>query len=317
MSSCSRRDFLKLSAKLAAMMSLAPSMVPKIAQALEELSSGTAPVVWLQGQSCSGCSVSLLNSEHPGPAELLTGHISLLFHGTLSAATGKVAMDIIDKSVEKGGFFLVVEGSMPVGMPDACIVGGEPITKQVLRSAKKAKAILAVGACAAHGGIPAAENNTTGSVSVPQFLSDNNVSTPVISIPGCPVHPDWLVGTLVHVLKFGIPSLDALGQPTMFFNKILHDICPRFADYERERFATTFGEDGCLFKLGCVGPNTHADCSTRLWNSGTNFCINAGAPCIGCTGKDYAKSATFPFYRKNEQRLMPTQPTEKSTGHNS
>ncbi len=319
-SSYSRRQFLKLSAKLAAMMSLAPTAVPRIAQALEELSAGTAPVIWLQGQSCSGCSVSFLNSEHPGPAELLTGYISLLFHGTLSAATGKTSMDIINKSVEHGGYFLVVEGSMPVGMPEACVIGEEPVTEQVLRAAKKSDAVLAVGACAAHGGIPSAENNLTGAVSVPQFLKDNSVTKPVIYVPGCPVHPDWLAGTLVHVLKFGIPELDELGQPQMFFKQLLHERCPRFADYEREKFAAAFGDEGCLFKLGCVGPNTHADCSTRLWNSGTNFCINSGAPCIGCTGKDYAKNASFPFYRKNEQRLTSNeQPTgnDHSTGNNS
>ncbi len=300
MPSCTRRDFFKISAKLAACMSLGAAAVPEISQALSQLASGNAPVVWLQGQSCSGCSVSLLNSDHPAPAELLTGYISLQFHGTLSTATGRLSMKVLNDSIAQGGYFLVVEGSVPSLMPTACMVGGESLNRQIERAAKAADAVIAVGACAAHGGIPAAQNNPTGAVSVPHYLKEKGIAKPVISIPGCPVHPDWLVGTLVHVLKFGIPQLDPLGRPAMFFDTLLHDQCPRFADYEREKFASTYGEPGCLFKLGCVGPNTRADCSTRLWNSGTNFCINAGAPCIGCTSEAFARDASFAFYRNSE-----------------
>ncbi|MCD4754436.1 MAG: hypothetical protein K8R75_01335 [Deltaproteobacteria bacterium] len=50
-------------------------------------------------------------------------------------------------------------------------------------------------------------------------------------------YADWVVGTLVHVLKFGIPPLDDKGRPKMFYSRLIHDQCPRFADYERENFA--------------------------------------------------------------------------------
>jgi hydrogenase small subunit len=183
------------------------------------------------------------------------------------------------------------------------MIGNEPFTKQVIRAADKATAIIAVGTCAAFGGIPAAENNPTGALSVPDFLKKEGVSKPTISIPGCPVHPDWLVGTLVHVLKFGIPALDDSGRPKMFFSRLVHDQCPRFADYEREKFARKFSDEGCLFKLGCLGPNTHSDCTNRLWNSGTSYCIKAGAPCIGCTSKAFAGKASFPFFRKNSPEM--------------
>ncbi len=300
MSPISRREFLSIGAKLAAMMSLSPVVVADIADALEKLTTGTVPVVWLQGQSCSGCSVSLLNADHPDPAELLTGYISLMFHSTLSAATGHRAMDVVDDTIAAGEFLLVVEGSVPRKMPSACVMGEKSIAEMILQAARRAKAVVAAGTCAAHGGIPAAENNPTGAVGVPQFLAESGVNRPVIAIPGCPMHPDWLVGTLVHVIQFGIPALDAMGRPKVFFDTLVHDQCPRFADYEREKFAKAFGEPGCLFKLGCVGPNTHADCSTRMWNAGTNFCIKSGAPCIGCTEETFARHVNFPFYRKNE-----------------
>ncbi len=298
MADMTRRQFLLWGAKLAALMGLETSAIPRVAEALESLATGDAPLLWLQGLSCSGCSVSLLNSEAPGPVEVITGYISLVFHSTLSAATGEVAVEVINRTIERGGYYLAVEGSIPSRMPRACMLGEEPITKQVLRAAKNARTVISMGTCAAFGGIPAAENNPTGAVSVRTFLTNENVTTPVINLPGCPAHPDWVVGTLVHVLKFGVPEVDDLRRPTMFYGRIIHDQCPRFSDYERERFAKTFSEEGCLFKLGCLGPGTHADCTLRLWNGRTNYCIKASAPCIGCASEDFALHASFPFYTK-------------------
>jgi len=300
MSNPTRRDFLKTAAAMAALLGLGPGLVPKVAQAMEELVSGLAPVLWLQGQSCSGCSVSFLNSEAPGPAAILTGYLSLLFHSTLSATTGEACLKIINRAAGSGGHFLVVEGAMPAGMPRACLMGHQPVTEQVLRAAEKAKAVVAVGSCAAVGGIPAAENNPTGAVSVPEFLKRNKLEVPVISLPGCPAHPDWTVGTIIHALKFGLPELDELGRPKVFYGRLVHEQCPRFADYERKYFAKSFTDPGCLFKLGCLGPVTKADCTLRKWNGGTNTCIMAGAPCIGCAAETFARSAAVPFYRRRE-----------------
>ncbi|KPA18409.1 iron hydrogenase [Candidatus Magnetomorum sp. HK-1] len=295
-----RREFITLSAKLTALMGLTNSAVPQIADALNALVHENIPVIWLQGQSCSGCSVSLLNSDHPDPAELLTRYISLLFHGTLSFATGHLAMEVLNNSIEKKDYYLVVEGSLPEKMPDACIVGEELVTDQVLRASRNAKAILAIGTCASYGGIPAAEGNPTGAISLPDFLKNNSISKPLIRLPGCPVHPDWIVGTLAHVIKFGIPPLDSHGRPKSFFSKLIHEQCPRFADYERENFAKFFSDEGCLFKLGCLGPNTHADCTIRKWNSGISSCINTGGPCIGCSSENFPGKKSFSLYRKRE-----------------
>jgi len=301
MQSFTRRDFLQISYKLAFLMGLGSNAIVKISEAIADIAANKAPVLWLQAQSCSGCSVSLLNAEHPDPFDIITDYISLLFHSTLSNATGHVCIDIINKTIEKGDYILAVEGSIPYDMPEACVVGHETITSQIKRAAQKAKAILAIGTCASYGGIPAAEDNPTGAISLSEYLEKINISKPTILIPGCPSHPEWVFGTIVHTLKFGIPELDDDGRPVMFFKKLIHDHCPRFADYEREKFAKKFGDDGCLFKLGCFGPNTHADCTTRYWNMHVNNCIAAGAPCIGCTSKEFAKKKSFPFYRKNEK----------------
>jgi hydrogenase small subunit len=303
MSDFTRREFMEIGARLAAVMGLGVAAIPDLANAAEAISAGQAPVLWMQGQNCTGCSVSLLNCEMPGIAKVITQLISLKFHSNISAATGDLAMDVIEGTIKAGGYTLVVEGSIPVGMPSACMIGHEPISTQVVRAAKNAGAVLAVGTCASFGGIPAAENNPTGAIDVVTHLKNEGVTTPVIRLPGCPAHPDWLIGTIVHVLKFGLPEMDELGRPTMFYGKLVHDQCPRFADYEREKFAHNFGEDGCLFKLGCLGTNTKADCTKRLWNSGTNSCINAGSPCIGCAWEGFAADADLAFYRITEHQL--------------
>ena len=300
MNRISRRDFLKMGTGLAAMLGLAPLAGPSLAAALESLAGGQAPVLWLQGQSCSGCSVSFLNTVHPGPADVLTRYISLWFHSTVSAATGHTAMEVINQGIDKGGYFLVVEGSVPGSMDKACVVGHEPFTQQVARAAAKAQAVIALGTCAAYGGIPAAQDNPTGAMSLPEFLTGQGIKTPVVRLPGCPTHPDWLVGTLAHLVKFGLPALDGQGRPKAFYGRLIHDTCPRFADYERENFAENFGDEGCLFKLGCQGPITWADCTRRYWNHGVNTCIQAGAPCIGCASEQFARFKDFPFYRKSE-----------------
>jgi hydrogenase small subunit len=299
MNSLSRRSFLELSARWSALLGVGSGAIPHLARAAQELAAGTAPVLWSQGQSCSGCSVSLLDADAIGPVRLLTRYISLTFHQTLSAATGPQAVETVNKTIAAGGYMLVVEGAVPARMPKACQFGGEAFGDQLVRAAKSAKAVLAVGSCAAFGGVPGAENNPTGAVSAAQHLKAQGVATPTILIPGCPCHPDWLLGTLTHALKLGLPPLDALGRPKAFFQRLMHDQCPRFADYERENFARTFAEEGCLFKLGCLGPITHTDCALRHWNGGVNSCIRAGAPCTGCGSEQFALKADLPFLTKN------------------
>jgi hydrogenase small subunit len=301
METITRRSFLTLSLRLTALMGLGARAVPAMAESLERLSRGQVPALWLEGQCCSGCSVSLLNSDPLTPDQLLTRYISLAFHQTLSGATGHQAVETVNRTIDRGGYVLLVEGAVPTGMPRACLFGEETFADQLARAARQAKAVVSIGTCAAAGGVPAAAQNSTGATSVPQFLSQQGIKVPHIAIPGCPAHPDWIVGTVAHVAQFGLPPLDELGRPKAFFGRLIHDQCPRFTDYERENFAKTFGDDGCLFRLGCAGPLTKADCNLRQWNGGTNSCIKAGAPCIGCAWDGFAAKGDFPFYLKNGQ----------------
>ncbi len=305
-----RRQFLQAGAMLAAMLGLGSGAVSRLAQAAEELATGKAPVLWLQGLSCSGCTVSLLNSDHPGPAEIITRYLSLGFHSTLSAATGKVGMDAIEAMIDKykDQYILVMEGALPGGMPAACEMGGQAIGPLFLRAATNAKTVIAVGTCAVFGGIPAAAENPTGATSVSKFMTAQGLETPLVAIPGCPAHPDWIVGTLAHLLKFGMPKLDLKRRPVAFFGKSIHEQCSRCDDYNNARFALKFGAEGCLYKLGCAGPKTYADCTLRQWNSGTSVCTRAGAPCISCTAENFASRQDMPFFKKIAPQTQPASP---------
>ncbi len=294
-----RRTFLKDAGLLAAALGLGPAWSPRLARALAGLADERLPVLWLQGQSCSGCSVSLLNSERPGPAELLTRYLSLSFHPTLSAATGATAREAVDRAVAAGGYALVVEGAVPLGMPEACTVGEEPFARLLARAARGASAVVSVGTCACFGGIPAAPPNPTGSVPVSAALEGAGISAPLVKVPGCPAHPYWIVGSII-LLARGRADLDEEHRPRAFFGRLLHEQCPRFAQYEREEFAGALGDEGCLFRLGCQGVITPADCPWRGWNGSGSWCVRSGAPCVGCARPGFARSPDYPFFRLNE-----------------
>ena len=300
-STMSRRDFLELAAKLSVAFGLSQTVVPRLADAAEKLFQGRAPVLWLQGQACSGCSISMLNVKDPDPIDLITRQVALKYHPTLSAATGHPAIEIVEAwAALDQPYVLVVEGSLPAKMPSACKVGETPLADLVLKAARRATAVVSVGNCAAFGGIPAASGNRTGAISVPEILQGEGVRTPHVRVPGCPSHPDWTVGTLLHLIEVGLPPVDELDRPKAFFSRLVHDQCPRFSDYEREAFAKDYGDAGCLFKLGCLGPLTHSDCNIRLWNSGAGSCISRGAPCIGCASPRFARDDQFALTRVSE-----------------
>ncbi len=303
MSQYSRREVLKLGALLAAGFGLDSTYSAVFADGLEKLSTGEAKVLWLQGMSCSGCSVSLLNSTEPGVAEVITSMISLVYHPTISAAQGTEAMRVIEQMVAGNDFILVLEGAVPAGMPDACTMGGRTLEAILVPALHNAKTIVAAGTCAAFGGIPAAEGNQTGAVGLKTFMEQKGIShqNRLLNCPSCPVHPESIWGTLAYVVSKGYPQVNAnLLTPDMFYAHSVHDNCPHFHYWEKEIFAEHFGDEGCLFKLGCLGPLSHTNCPKRQWNGGVNWCIRAAAPCIGCTSESFARKRDFPFYRKGE-----------------
>jgi len=300
-----RRQFLKLAATLSAAFGVSNLPAP-VAAALKKIDPASLPkLIYIQGLSCTGCSVSLLQAQSPSPATLITEYSQLAFHADLSAISGKKALELIEKFItgQAGPYFLAVEGAVPAGMPEACVIGEHPFAWYLDQAATTMAGAVAVGTCASHGGIPAAEGNPTGAISVRDYYAAKKIDKPLIAIPGCPPHPDWVWQTVVHLVKIGLPEL-VDGAPKLFFGSKVHDRCPRYHDFQQEIFAKKLGDSGCLFKLGCLGPDTDADCPTRWWNGGQTWCIDTNAPCIGCASPIFARRKDFPFYRLNEQHKV-------------
>ena len=269
------------------------------------------PVIWLQGASCTGCSVSVLNAASPRIQNLLLDelvpgkHINLRFHMTVMAGEGEPVIEVLrdTRKQEKGGYVLIVEGSIPTALNGIYGTIGEEdgkavtILSRVEQLGKDALLTIALGSCAAFGGIPAAKPNPTGCMGVKEVFESEHIKTPVINLPGCPAHPDWLTGTIAKILLETPLDLDDINRPKLFYGTLIHENCPRRPDFDKGKFAVTFGEPGCLYKLGCKGHYTYADCPIRQWNNGVNWCVKAGSPCLGCVEPGFP-DLTSPFYEK-------------------
>ena len=270
--SLNRRDFVKLCTGTVAGFGVAQMFHPAVREALAGTLTGERPpVIWLQGQGCTGCSVSLLNNVNPSIADVLLKIISLEYHPTVMGGEGHDAythMLNIAKNF-KGKFFLAIEGSIPLAKDGRyCVVAEEGHTEitmadLVKKLAPDAAAVLALGTCAAYGGIPAAKGSVTEAMGTGAMLKQAGIKTPVVNIPGCPPQPDWIVGTIALALQkikekgleAGLAEvvslLDSEGRPLPFYGRNVHENCPYLGKYDEGKFSATFTEkDGCRYVNG-------------------------------------------------------------------
>ncbi len=282
----SRRALLRYASVMASLMALPPSAAAAMADGLAR--ARRQAVIWLSFQECTGCTESLTRSFSPSLEDLIFDFISLDYHHTLQSASGEAAEAARRQSMQdnKGQYIVIVDGSVPLGDGGVySMIAGQTNVAMLAETVEHAAAVIAVGTCAAFGGLPEANPNPTGAVPISKLVSGK----PVINIPGCPPMPQAMAGTITHILSFGkLPELDALGRPRAFFGESIHDRCYRRPFYERGLFAKAFDDEGarqgwCLFELGCKGPVTYNACATQKWNGGVSFPIQSGHGCIGCS----------------------------------
>ncbi|MDD5168118.1 MAG: hydrogenase small subunit [Syntrophales bacterium] len=283
----SRRSFIKWTSVMTGALMLPPIFKPLVARAAEQFSR--VPVVWLHFAECTGCSEAFLRTSYPNVDDILLDTISLEYHETIMAAAGDQAEACLEKCIHDfaGKFICVIEGAIPLGMGGRYMrLGpkgktGVQIGKEVT---SKAAATICIGGCSCFGNIPAAKPNPTDASSVSKALG---ITT--INIAGCPPNPTNFIGTILHYLMFGgIPPLDNLGRPVWAYGKRIHDYCERRPHYDASEFVEQWGDEGakkawCLYKVGCKGPYTFANCAKVRFNDGTSWPVMAGHGCIGCT----------------------------------
>jgi hydrogenase small subunit len=295
----SRRAFLSFCGGVATALSLPRSAAATIAAALEKK---TKPIlVWLEFQDCAGNTESLLRASRPTVADIVLDVLSVDYHETIMAAAGHQAEAALAATVQnaKGGYLCVVEGSIPTGEDGAyCTIGGRSALQIAREVCGGAAATIAIGTCAAFGGLPAASPNPTGALGVSDAVPGLKN---LINLPACPANVDNLTALLVYFLTYKRwPPLDAYLRPMFAFGKLIHDNCERRAHFDAGQYVEQWGDAGhragyCLYKMGCKGPVTANNCPNIGWNGGTNWPIACGHPCIGCAEPHFWDTMT-PFY---------------------
>ncbi len=280
-------------------------------------------LIWLQGATDNGCTISFLNADQPDVPQILSKlDVEVVFHPTISPWSGPRALEAIAPyaSGERPLDVLVVEGAVqngPDGTGAFCLVGKRPLKELVVELAPHAGYTVALGTCACFGGIAAANPNPTDATGL-QFHHEamggllgpgyrSKAGLPVINVPGCPAHPDWLSKTLGSLLlgMGDLIELDQYNRPKMFYRSVSHWGCPRNEFFEYSCSAQSFGQNGCLYRyLGCQGPDTHADCNRRLWNRQSSK-TRVGSPCLGCTEPLFPDAGAGHFFQTEKRLPVP------------
>lgn len=246
-------------------------------------------IIWLQGLTCNGNSHSFLNYPY---MESFASSFNILFHPLL---LGDASFDEI-LECDDAFDFLILEGALT---RDSSLLQrfNRPFSEVLDRLASRAKYIICAGSCASFGGIFRLKDETKISGALFNGKSKGGYWSEkknVVNIPGCPLHPQWLVETLFLLKKDKKILLDEFLRPKEIFSYLVHHGCLRNEYFEWKVDSKQLGEkEGCLFyEHGCQGPMTHSNCNKILWNSVSSK-TRAGSPCLGCTEFDFPKKALF------------------------
>jgi NiFe hydrogenase small subunit HydA len=264
-------------------------------------------ILWLQSGGCGGCTMSMMCAEAPGLFPVLESFgLDFLWHPSLSEESGDDVQTVLGDVIAgtRPLDILCFEGSVlrgPNGSGRFHILAGtgRPMIEWLRELAPLAKYVVAVGSCAAYGGITAAGNNPTDAVGL-QFEGRNpggalgadfrsRSGLPVINVAGCPTHPNWVTETLMLLSEdsLSLSDLDPLRRPRFYSDHLVHHGCSRNEYYEYKASAEELSEIGCMMEnLGCIGTQAHGDCNTRAWN-GEGSCTRGGYPCINCTAPEF------------------------------
>ena len=257
-----------------------------------------AYLVWLSGGGCDGCTTTVLSAAEPGLEDLLLGHVPdaptlEIIHPYFFFDSGARYSSWLARAAagQLSSFVLVVEGALYAEAEQGAYASltineaGEAVTTRdwLEALAPQASAIIALGSCAAWGGIPAAAGGAAVVLTVDDVVGTGFVSRkglPVVKLPGCAPTGTGFIETLTYVflhLAQLVPlELDAAGRPTWLYNREVHPLPPR-ADYPP---AVGYGLNG--------RPVTLCPVPAHGWAQGLGGCTRVGGGCIACTEPGFA-----------------------------
>jgi hydrogenase small subunit len=251
--------------------------------------------------------MALLDLQSPDLLEVLRAlDLELLYHPSLSTLTAR-EHDALVRSIlsgERALDVLCVEGAVvrgPGGTGMFDVSRGHPRKDLVSALANQARWVVAVGTCAAYGGISGAseieatglqyERAARGGFLGAGFTAKSGL--PVINLPGCPAHPETVAAALSALLEGDPLALDEYQAPSELYGLRVHQGCTRNEYHEYRVEERGFGERGCLFfHMGCQGPMTRGACNRVLWNQRSSK-TRVGVPCFGCTRPEFPRATPF------------------------
>ena len=180
-----------------------------------------------------------------------------------------------------------------------------PTATWLSRLAPGAAATIAIGTCATWGGVPSAEGNPTGAMSVMDFLGGR---VPERAWSSC----DQCAGLCAGRRQL---HRDGLRDPACSFRGSAR--CRRSTSWDvrrgcsrkpciraargpgitkRVRLPRSYGDPECLVELGCWGPVVNCNIVKRGAINHMGGCMKAGGVCIGCTMPGFPDKFS-PFYK--------------------
>jgi hydrogenase small subunit len=302
-----RRQFLSHALSAGLLASLSPVGLLR----LEGWAQGVGPaVVWLGAAGCSGCFVSLANYHEASSDQDLPELLStfdLRYAPLLMSASGEPAFTtLLDLTrVESRQILLVVEGAVPsrrgYGSVGSLQDQEYEFRDVLVALTRKAVGVVGMGSCAAYGGVAGTRGNEPRFAPIEHYLPP---TTPLVLVPGCPPHPDWIVDVLLRLIAGETIPRDRFKRPVNLFGRTVCSQCPRLASKLAGRFARYEEEAGaCLKSLGCRGEDTFCDAPTRGWNGSGAWCVSVNSICIGCTEPFFPDT---PFVRIEPPVLLPS-----------
>ena len=178
----------------------------------------------------------------------------------------------LTEQIELVDFRLIEDSEDDGGMLDIVLVEGNPVTKEnektLLEARKRARTLVALGNCAAMGGIPEMKNYHEGvstikhvykylqGISNPEIREIDNFVKVDFVFPGCPINGEEFLTYIPELLKGNIPIIP--DQPVCVECKKAGNRCL------------------LLDKKPCFGPMVLGGCGAT--------CPSSRAQCQGCRG---------------------------------
>lgn len=244
-------------------------------------------LIWLQGITCNGNTHSFLNDP-----QLNYFHDNFLwvYHPLLPCTYS--LNELVERLPESD--VVIVEGAYQADFERS----GMPMQRLLKELAAKTGHVISMGSCASFGGI-FSESDPDGIRGILFGRQDQNgplrsMREKVITLSGCPAHPEWLSYVLGMIREGRVVLKDEFHRPKELYAYLVHNGCLRNEYFEWKVDSGSFGlKEGCLFyDQGCQGPYTHGSCNKILWN-GVSSKTRSGSPCFGCTEPSFPKRDLF------------------------